>query len=131
MQKLFRGHRGRTRGFLPEELSAFLLGHLKNVAEAKLGRSVGAAVVTVPAYFNHSQRLATRSAKEGCCHRAWPCPRAVWGCGSSTAELGAAVGARPITGRVPVGVPVFRYEGGTCMDAASSSDKSFHTRRRY
>lgn len=48
----------------PEEVSALILGRLKETAEAALETTVSRAVVTVPAYFNHSQREATRRAAE-------------------------------------------------------------------
>lgn len=46
----------------PIELSSFILKHLKQKAETILGESIGKAVITVPAYFNDSQRQATRDA---------------------------------------------------------------------
>ncbi|MEY4731586.1 MAG: hypothetical protein RL681_532 [Candidatus Parcubacteria bacterium] len=48
----------------PEEISAFILGKLKADAEAKLGEKVEEAVITVPAYFDDSQRQATKNAGE-------------------------------------------------------------------
>jgi len=46
----------------PEEISAFILGRMKEIAEHHLGEKVRKAVVTVPAHFNDSQRQATRDA---------------------------------------------------------------------
>lgn len=46
----------------PEEVSAMILQKLKNDAEAKLGEKITEAVITVPAYFNDSQRQATKDA---------------------------------------------------------------------
>lgn len=48
----------------PEEVSALILARLKETAEVALEMPVSRAVVTVPAYFNHSQREATRRAAE-------------------------------------------------------------------
>jgi len=54
--------KGEDTVFAPEELSAMILGKMKEVAEAKLGRTVTHAVVTCPAYFNDAQRQATKDA---------------------------------------------------------------------
>jgi molecular chaperone DnaK len=53
---------GEKKTFSPEEVSSFILAKLKSDAEAKLGEKITQAVITVPAYFNDSQRQATKDA---------------------------------------------------------------------
>ncbi|KAF2719962.1 heat shock protein 70 [Polychaeton citri CBS 116435] len=53
---------GETKTFSPQEISAMVLGKMKEVAETKLGKKVAKAVITVPAYFNDNQRQATKDA---------------------------------------------------------------------
>ena len=55
---------GESKTFSPQEIAAMVLGKLKADAESKLGESIKQAVITVPAYFNDSQRNATKAAGE-------------------------------------------------------------------
>merc|ERR1711906_20417 len=54
--------KGEMKSFSPEEISAMILGKMREIAESFLGKSIANAVVTVPAYFNDAQRQATKDA---------------------------------------------------------------------
>ena len=66
--EIVRGDNGdawvQSRGekYSPSQISAFILGKMKETAESYLGEPVSQAVITVPAYFNDSQRQATKDA---------------------------------------------------------------------
>src|ERR1700757_2471898 len=66
--KIIRGDNGdawvesRGKKYAPSQISAFILQKMKETAEAYLGETVSEAVITVPAYFNDSQRQATKDA---------------------------------------------------------------------
>merc|ERR1719343_598210 len=60
--KLQVEYKSEEKNFTPEEISAMVLTKMKETAEAYLGQEVQDAVVTVPAYFNDSQRQATKDA---------------------------------------------------------------------
>lgn len=67
--KIVRGPNGdawcadsKGKSYSPSEVAAFVLTKMKETAESHLGKKVGKAVITVPAYFNDSQRQATKDA---------------------------------------------------------------------
>ncbi|KAK6203033.1 heat shock protein of the HSP70 family [Scheffersomyces amazonensis] len=53
---------GESKTFSPQEISSMVLTKMKEIAEAKIGKKVEKAVITVPAYFNDAQRQATKDA---------------------------------------------------------------------
>ncbi|KAG1326542.1 heat shock 70 kDa protein [Cocos nucifera] len=55
-------YKGEEKRFTPEEISSMVLSKMREIAEAFLGHSIKDAVITVPAYFNDSQRQATKDA---------------------------------------------------------------------
>ncbi|CEG72248.1 Putative Heat shock protein 70 (Fragment) [Rhizopus microsporus] len=55
-------HKGETKTFTPEEISSMVLTKMRETSESYLGTTVSSAVITVPAYFNDSQRQATKDA---------------------------------------------------------------------
>jgi molecular chaperone DnaK len=62
-EELVKVH-ARDKDYTPQEVSAMVLGDLKKTVEDYLGEKVDRAVITVPAYFNDSQRTATKEAGE-------------------------------------------------------------------
>jgi len=59
-------YKGENKTFSPEEISSMVLTKMKEISEAYLGHEVKDAVITVPAYFNDSQRQATKDAGAIC-----------------------------------------------------------------
>jgi len=59
-------YKNETKTFQPEEISSMVLTKMKEIAESYIGEKVTDAVVTVPAYFNDSQRQATKDAGKIC-----------------------------------------------------------------
>ncbi|CAF2085081.1 unnamed protein product, partial [Rotaria magnacalcarata] len=55
-------HKNETKLFTAEEISSMILTKMKDMVEAYVGKPVSDAVITVPAYFNNSQRQATKDA---------------------------------------------------------------------
>ncbi|XP_075695129.1 heat shock cognate 71 kDa protein-like [Rhinoderma darwinii] len=55
-------YKGETKTFYAEEVSSMVLTKMKEISEAYLGKTISNAVITVPAYFNDSQRQATKDA---------------------------------------------------------------------
>ncbi|XP_063064456.1 heat shock 70 kDa protein-like [Engraulis encrasicolus] len=55
-------YKGETKSFYPEEISSMVLVKMREISEGFLGQKVNSAVITVPAYFNDSQRQATKDA---------------------------------------------------------------------
>ncbi|XP_059635754.1 heat shock 70 kDa protein-like [Cornus florida] len=55
-------YKGEEKMFSPEEISSMILSYMREISEAFLGQPIKNAVVTVPAYFNDSQRQATKDA---------------------------------------------------------------------
>ena len=55
-------YKNEKKSFSPEEISSMVLIKMKEIAETYLGKTVESAVITVPAYFNDSQRQATKDA---------------------------------------------------------------------
>eukprot|EP01083_Nonionella_stella_P277775 944486_1 len=55
-------YKRERKRFFPEEISSMVLGYMRKIAEAYIGSPVHNAVITVPAYFNDSQRQATKDA---------------------------------------------------------------------
>jgi molecular chaperone DnaK len=68
--KIVKGDNGdawveaRAEKYSPSQISAFILQKMKETAESHLGEPVTQAVITVPAYFNDSQRQATKDAEK-------------------------------------------------------------------
>uniref|UniRef100_A0A6C0J421 Heat shock protein 70 n=1 Tax=viral metagenome TaxID=1070528 RepID=A0A6C0J421_9ZZZZ len=60
--KIIVEHQGKEKSMHPEEVSSIILSNMKDIAEKYLGHSVTDAVITVPAYFNDSQRKSTKDA---------------------------------------------------------------------
>jgi heat shock protein 1/8 len=60
--KIEVNYKGTCKLFAPEEISAMVLAKMKETAENFLGKKINDAVITVPAYFNDSQRQATKDA---------------------------------------------------------------------
>ena len=54
----------KMENYYPQQISAMILGHVKNYVEDFLGKEVNKVVITVPAYFNEAQKKATKEGEE-------------------------------------------------------------------
>ena len=64
--KIIVEYRGETKSYYPEEIYAMIIDKLKRTAENYLGRNINEAIITVPSYYNYTQRQAIKDSARIC-----------------------------------------------------------------
>jgi hypothetical protein len=117
---------GEQKQFSPQEISSMVLTKMKEIAEAKIGKEVKKAVVTVPAYFNDSQRLATKDAGECRARHLEVAGRVLW---TATGDAERVQGLHKSFHANPEGRAEWERHGGRKLGCVASFRSAVKTAR--